>query len=560
MHERSRPMAATLSTVLTVAAGFALMPASGLGESIDPPAPPGATAPALAEEGATSVTKEHEILLTWLEPWNGGQRLRFARRSEDGWSQPITVAEPVRASAGFPSFADRPSLTVLDTQAVRRTLIARSGGVIARSGDAGRTWTRLPSPPLPFASFAGGEEGGYAFWLEPEGGVARLFGSRILAGESLLDTRVATTATAAAMTWDGPVVAFRDQSAHGAQDIAIVRREDARWTSPRVVRVEGRRPAEPLPHGPEIAALERRVAIVWLSPAENGGHLVAAFSDDAGRSFGTSRAVTAPGDAWTPTGSVDVALDDDGQALVLWPARGASDRTSLRLTRVHPDGRRGRTLELATDIDDGLDALPQIVRARERVALAWVDRASARLRTVSLPLTAIPAPERDHRSTRGEATAVADDAASRPGRGRVGDRVPELALTTMSGDAVSLPSLEGQAVLINLWATWCIPCVAEMPELAAIRERHADQGLAVVGVTVDSSADRAKVESFVEARGIDWDVWLDPEMELYAALRVRTLPVTLVIDRRGQIIWRRDRAIAADDPTLEKALARALRE
>jgi len=123
--------------------------------SIDPPAPRGSTSPTLATESPTTFTKEHEILMTWLTPGKSGGRLQFARLSGQTWSQPITVAEPV----SMLNPADRPSLTVIDTQGVRRTLIARTGDVVARSGDGGRMWGRLPAGSLLFASFAGGDEG-----------------------------------------------------------------------------------------------------------------------------------------------------------------------------------------------------------------------------------------------------------------------------------------------------------------------------------------------------------------------------------------------------------------
>ena len=64
--------------------------------SIDPPAPPGSTSPALAAEDPTTITREHEILMTWLEPGETGGRLRFARLSQETWSQPVTVAETVQ--------------------------------------------------------------------------------------------------------------------------------------------------------------------------------------------------------------------------------------------------------------------------------------------------------------------------------------------------------------------------------------------------------------------------------------------------------------------------------
>ncbi len=99
--------------------------------------------------------------------------------STEGWSPPVTIAEPVAS----PDPTDPPSLTVLDTQAVRRTLLARTGVVIARSGNAGRTWAQLPfADPLPLSSFAGGDEGGYVFWLRRDAAqdAARLLGTRCL--------------------------------------------------------------------------------------------------------------------------------------------------------------------------------------------------------------------------------------------------------------------------------------------------------------------------------------------------------------------------------------------
>ena len=82
----------------------------------------------------------------------------------------------------------------------------------------------------------------------------------------------------------------------------------------------------------------------------------------------------------------------------------------------------------------------------------------------------------------------------------------------------------------------------------------------VVGVSVDDAEASDKVRPFVSERKIPFAVWLDPEMHLYRALRVRSLPVTLVIDRDSRIVLRRDLAITADDPEIAKALRRALKD
>lgn len=564
---RGKAVSAGIFTA-TLAAAFAAGPPETAGEpapveagpslaptSIDPPAPPGSTSPALAAEGPKTVTKEHEILMTWLEPGESGGRLRFARLSGQHWSQPITVAEGISTLGP----ADVASLTVIDTQAVRRTLIARTGDVVARSGDGGRTWTRLPAPALPFASFAGGDEGAYAFWLAADGkGSAKLLGTRVLAGETLLDPRVSGgSPTSAAMTWDGPVVVYRDRSAEGVRDIAMVRRQDAQWTRPRPVHAEGWRPAENPKSGPSVAALRRQVAVAWYTEAPDRPRVRVGFSRDAGRTFGAPVEVDAAESDRGPSGPVAVALDDNGNALVLWMATTGPTEATLNLARVSADGKRGEEVVLAKGPAARLGGIPQIARAGDRVAVTWTEGVLRRVRAMAAPLAGIPAPgdrrPRPDAASRGRSTPSS-------GRGRVGDPAPDLELVSLDGDKVSLASLRGRAVLLNLWATWCLPCIQELPELAALHEGHGKQGLVVVGVNVDGADASTRVRAFVSERQIPFAVWLDSEMRVPSALRVQGLPATFVIDRKGMIVLRRDRPIVANDPELEKALGRALSE
>src|SRR5438552_10687466 len=356
--------------------------------SIDPPAPPGSTSPALAAEDPTTITREHEILMTWLEPGETGGRLRFARLSQDTWSQPV----PVRAPVSTLGPADGPSLTVSDTPAVRRTLIARTGNVVAQSGDGAWTWTRLPGPVLLFASFAGGEEGAYAFWLFADrDGSAKLLGTRVLAGETLLDRRVSGgSATSAAMTWNGPIVVYRAQSADGARDVAMVRRLDGKWTTPRLVHADGWRPAERPTSGPHVAAQRRQVAVGWYTEAPDRPRVLVAFSSDAGGAFGAPVEVDVAEGDHAPSGPVAVDLDDNGHALVLWLATTAPSEATLNLARASPDGTPGEELVVAKGLPPRPGGAPQIVRAGDRVAVAWIEGVLRRVRTMAVPLAGLP--------------------------------------------------------------------------------------------------------------------------------------------------------------------------
>ena len=480
--------------------------------------------------------------MTWLEPGESGRRLRFARLSGRTWSRPITIAEPV-ASLGP---TGRPSLTVIDTQGVRRTLVARTEEVVARSGDGGRTWTRLPVPALPFSSFAGGDEGGYVFWLAADGDQsAKLLGTRVLAGETLVDPRVVGgSGTSAAMTWDGPVVVYRDRNAKGAEDIAIVRRQDARWTLPRPVHAEGWRPLRKLTSGPQVAALRRQVAVAWYTEAGKRPRVLVAFSSDAGRTFGAPVEVDAKEMDRAPSASVDVALDDTGDALVLWRATTRSREATLNLARVSPDGNRGEELVLAKGPLDRVGGIPQIAHAGDRVAVNWIEGGPDGLRAASVPLAGI------HRAGQRSSRPRCRFRRGRPGLrragARVGDSVPDLELVSLDGDKVSLASLRGRAVLLKpSGRRGACPVERRCPSWPPSTSHYAGAGLVVVGVSVDDAEASDKVRLFVSERKIPFAVWLDPEMHLYRALRVRSLPVTLVIDRDSRIVLRRDLAITA---------------
>ncbi|NPA31463.1 MAG: TlpA family protein disulfide reductase [Chloroflexi bacterium] len=114
---------------------------------------------------------------------------------------------------------------------------------------------------------------------------------------------------------------------------------------------------------------------------------------------------------------------------------------------------------------------------------------------------------------------------------------PELELTTLDGQPASLADYRGQVLIVNLWATWCPPCKAEMPDLLAYYEDHKDEGLALVAINIQEPAER--VRPFVEAYGLTFPVWLDPKGTSTMAFRTQGLPSTFVIDPEGRIrlIW-----------------------
>lgn len=112
----------------------------------------------------------------------------------------------------------------------------------------------------------------------------------------------------------------------------------------------------------------------------------------------------------------------------------------------------------------------------------------------------------------------------------------DFTLTSLDGDLVVLSELRGKYVLVNFWATWCIPCRKEMPYLQEVFEEHEDQ---VVVLAVNMNEDAERVRPFIEEFGYTYPILLDPPDELAAEHNVRGLPVSFIVGPDGDIVYRR---------------------
>ncbi len=114
--------------------------------------------------------------------------------------------------------------------------------------------------------------------------------------------------------------------------------------------------------------------------------------------------------------------------------------------------------------------------------------------------------------------------------------IPQVSLSGPSGRVANLGTLTGTPVLLNLWATWCAPCVKEMPQLDTLAGRGG--GLRVIAASQDVQG-AAVVERFFERTGVrHLEPWLDPQNALMEALEIETLPVTILYDADGREVWR----------------------
>jgi len=109
----------------------------------------------------------------------------------------------------------------------------------------------------------------------------------------------------------------------------------------------------------------------------------------------------------------------------------------------------------------------------------------------------------------------------------------DFTLADLSGKAWTLSELRGKVVLINFWATWCPPCLKEIPDLEMLYRRFSSQGLVVLGI---SDEDLAKVEPFVRQHAISYPVMLDPRKTVNRLFEIHGLPKSFVFDRSGQLV------------------------
>lgn len=119
-----------------------------------------------------------------------------------------------------------------------------------------------------------------------------------------------------------------------------------------------------------------------------------------------------------------------------------------------------------------------------------------------------------------------------------GRAAPEYSARVLGSDEqTSVASLKGDVVLLNTWATWCEPCKEEMPEFQEVHETFRDDGLRVVGVSIDEGRADGKVSRYVEGMGVTFPIWRDAANRFAKTFRVLGVPETLLIDRDGRIAY-----------------------
>ena len=129
-------------------------------------------------------------------------------------------------------------------------------------------------------------------------------------------------------------------------------------------------------------------------------------------------------------------------------------------------------------------------------------------------------------------------------------QAPDFVIENLSGGDTGLADYKGSIVLLNFWATWCMPCRAEMPSMETLWHKYKDQGFVIVAISIDEGS-KKRVEKFIEIFDLSFPVLLDPESKVNDLYKVSNMPTSFLIDRNGKII---SRIVGSDDWTSEEAI------
>jgi thiol-disulfide isomerase/thioredoxin len=116
---------------------------------------------------------------------------------------------------------------------------------------------------------------------------------------------------------------------------------------------------------------------------------------------------------------------------------------------------------------------------------------------------------------------------------------PKLELKDVEGMKHALAGLKGKIVVVNFWATWCVPCKVEMPDFAKVHQEYKDRGVEFIGAAQERTSDKDKVLAFVGKLDVKFPIWMDSNIYHLGAFKVGPgLPATAIIDADGRVAAR----------------------
>jgi thiol-disulfide isomerase/thioredoxin len=142
-----------------------------------------------------------------------------------------------------------------------------------------------------------------------------------------------------------------------------------------------------------------------------------------------------------------------------------------------------------------------------------------------------------------------------PGEVKVGSYLREVPLHGFDGKTNKLSEYKGKPLIINVWASWCGPCRAEMGSLERLAHQYNGKEFNVIGVSTDDS--RSAAAAFIKKSGITFDSYLDRKLSLENMLGANTIPLTILVDENGRVLKKVRGAYEWDSPKALEAIGQA---
>lgn len=393
---KSRPVVrSVLAWLLPVLLCSACMPPQPAGEStlLRVDSAPGSAEPRLSK------STDGTIVLSWLEPGEGGTLLRYSRLGNDGWDAPRTVA---RGADWFVNWADFPSVVPISGSLwAAHWLRMRPGSfyaydvVVSLSPDAGQSWGEPITPHRDgtatehgFVSLFPWQGGVGAVWLDGRhthmdvaeeasaaaGGMtlrsAVISAAGLLSAEEEMDDLVCDCCqTDVALAREGPVAVYRNRTAAEIRDIYVARSAGQLWLDGQPVADDGWEIAGCPVNGPAIAAVEDDVAVAWFTMAGDLPRVRYARSADGARSFGPALDIA----SGSPEGRVDVVLLPDRSAAVSWLDRNPQHEGEIKVQLMTAAGEPGPLHVIAQTAVTRPAGFPQLAVDGDSLIVAWTD-------------------------------------------------------------------------------------------------------------------------------------------------------------------------------------------
>lgn len=130
------------------------------------------------------------------------------------------------------------------------------------------------------------------------------------------------------------------------------------------------------------------------------------------------------------------------------------------------------------------------------------------------------------------------------------DKIPPADVNKLDGTSFNTANIknDGKPIIINFWATWCSPCKRELNNIAEMYEMWQEEtGVKLVAMSIDDARNMAKVAPYVNGKGWEYDVYIDPNGDFKRAMGVNNVPHTFLVDGEGNIVWQHNSYVEGDE-------------